>query len=83
MNLLHSLTETTSSNRNRVYTFTLLIMEVTLLVLSFLIRGIVNMRFGQILTYLMANISNIFLVQFLRLEPCSPRSYVFNKMKIY
>ena len=40
------------------------------------------MKFGQILVYCMANISNMFLAEFLRLETSSSLFYDFIKITI-
>ena len=42
----------------------------------------INMKFGQILMYLIANISSMFLAQCCRLETSSGLFYDFNEMAI-
>ena len=47
-----------------------------------LILGIIKMKFGQVLVYLITNISNMFLAQCCRRETSS-RIFYFNEMRIW
>ena len=58
------------------------IIEVTLMLIFFLILNTIKMKFDQILMFCMTDISNIFLTQCWKLETSSRPSYDVIKMTI-